>query len=249
MPFPLIPLQHSNIYGNTGLITESPGELMTDLYGLSTCTTVWKCPTTHPEYIPPMFAFHPLYPFVNMERRRVTIQGGFFIITGEFAGIDGGQTVPIYELCLGLGEDPIEVHPKFISTLGGTPSAPLNNAIFVGPDGSKSADDATGRFDYFPRQLSDGSDNPLGGISSFLDMSQAVWRERFYTTARPSDMSFVGHIESPEGPVPALGTIGGSVQNWLLQALTYEQRGLCYSVTKEWRASGFRGWNVDIYGF
>lgn len=244
--FQSIPLKYSNLFGTTGLVIEKQGELTTDIFGLSTCTTVWRCPTTSPDQIPTMFSTHPLYSFVNLERRRVSIESGYYIIQGEYAGVDGGTSAPVYELCLGLGEQPIETHPKF-TQFAGSASAPANSAKWVDFETGKVTQDNTrGVFRLFSAYLDDGSTpNDFGGISTYLDMSQAVWRERYVSVARPADISFVGKIMYPEGPVPALG----QGQNWLYQGVTYEQRGLCYTISKEWKASGLRGWNQDIYGF
>lgn len=242
--FPSLPLKYSNLFGNTGLVIEKQGELTTDLYGLSTCTTLWKCPTTSPQSIPKMFSQHPIYTFVNMERRRVSIESGYFVIAGEYAGVDGGTSASVFELCLGLGEEPIETHPRF-NDFAGSPSSPANGAKFVDFEtGKLTTDNERGMFDKFSPYVG-GSLNEFGGISSYLDMGQAVWRERYVSVFRPGDISFVGHTQYPSGPVPNLG--GG--QNWLYQGVTYEQRGLCFTISREWRASGRRGWNSDIYGF
>ena len=57
------------------------------------------------------------------------------------------------------------------------------------------------------------------------------------------DFGDVGCVDFPEGNAPQLPT----GRNWLYVGLVWEQRGLTYSVKKEWRASGRRGWNNDIY--
>lgn len=243
MAFPSIPLNHSNFYGAHGLVIEKPGDLMTDIYGLSTCSTVAKCATTSPTAIPAMFSVHPIYTFLNLERRRVSIENGYYVIQGDYAGVDGSPFA-IYELCLGLGEEPIQTHPRF-DEIAGSPSAPINGAKFLDFETQRiSTDDDRGIFVEFS-PYNGGVLNPKGGISSFLDMSQAVWRERYVSRSRPGDIAFVGHISFPSGPVPGLG----SGQNWLYAGVTYEQRGLAYTVSREWRASGFRGWDSDIYGF
>jgi hypothetical protein len=247
MGFPIIPLQYQNFFGNKQLLLEKMGELTTDLYGLSTCTSAWSCPTDKPNLIPAMFIPHPYFPFVNMERRRITIAEGRFNIIGEFAGIDGFSTVPIYELCLGLGEEPIETHPNFVQ-FAGTPDAPINGAIFVDFEtGQFSTDPSRAIFDKFTIiNPSTNQLNQFAGISTYFAPNQMVWRQRYYARDRPSDISRVGHVMTPEGPFPYIG--GGYGQNWLYQGVTYEQRGVCFSVSREWRASGWRGWDYTIYG-
>jgi hypothetical protein len=191
-----------------------------------------------------MFSVHPIYTFLNLERRRVSIESGWYIIQADYAGVDGSPFA-IYELCLGLGEEPIQNHPNF-GAIAGSPSSPANGAIFVDfeQQDKVSTDNDRGIFQGFLPFVG-GTLNPKGGITSFLDMSQAVWRERYVSTSRPGDIAFVGHISFPSGPCPGLG----SGQNWIYAGVTYEQRGLAYTVSREWRASGFRGWDPDIYGF
>jgi hypothetical protein len=248
-------LQHSNYFGNPGLVIEIIGEINTDLYGLSTCTLTAKCPQNRFDLVPSLFSYHPVFPYLSVERQRVQIKDGFLWINLEYAGIAGGETQPIYELALGLGEEPIESHPNFVvnttgggdgQPLAGTPSNPYHAAIFRDVNTNKiTRNDVTGRFDGFNGHLPDGTPNlGFAGVTSFLDFSQAVWRKRWYSTSRPGDITFLGKVLSPEGPVPSLG---GS-RNWIYQSLNYEQRGLVYGITKEWRSSGVRAANPNIYG-
>lgn len=242
MPWPS--LDHSNYYGNRQLVIEELGEISTDLYGLSTCSMTAKCPWNRLDLVPPLFSYHPIFTYLNVERQRVRIKEGFLWITLEYAGI-AGSTQPIFELSLGLGSEPIETHPKFGTDIAGSPSAPINGAIFRNPStGEITSDDSIGVFDTFAARV-DGNVNLYAGIRSFLDFSQATWRMRFHTTSRPVDIANLGKIVQPEGPAPGLG----GNRNWLYQGLTYEQRGIIFSVCKEWKASGFRGWDPVIYGF
>jgi hypothetical protein len=226
-------LVNVNFYG-APFVSVNPGELMTDIFGLSTCTAVWKLKGDSNVFsLLPMLMAHPLYPFTHMERRRVQISEGYYIVTGEFAGVDGGRSPSIYELCLGVADEPIETHPNFRTTIGGSPSNPLNGAIFIGPDGLPSDDDSIARFSYFNHSTN------LVGIESYLAADQMTWRERYVINVQPTPGN-VGHIDAPAGPAP-------SATNWLKISCNYEQRGLAYFVTNEWRASGRRAWNPSIY--
>lgn len=243
IPIPSYSLVNSNYYGNSGLILEEQGELTTDLYGLTTCSVTAKCSWQNPGAIPGLFSAHPNFSWLNVERQRIRPKDGFFWVTLEYAGVYGG-TDAIYELCLGVGEEPIETHNLFASSIAGSPSAPKHGAIFLDPQtGDISHDDSIGVFDRFA-VMDSGSPNQFAGIQSYLDFNQAIWREKYYTSGRPSDSANVGRIQSPAGPYPSLG---GS-RNWILQSLNYEQRGLVYGVTREWKASGPKGWNPIIYG-
>jgi len=234
-----------NYYGSEAFL-EDQGRLTTDIFGLQTATARFKYPSSTPfATVPSLFDAHPNYGWLHIERQEIDVAPGFLIITNGYAGIAGGlsASAPIYELCVGVGEEPIETHPDFATTIAGTPSSPLNGAIFVDYEtGKKTTDDDKGVFQEFLPIIS-GARNIYAGVTAFLSPDQLTWRERLVTTSRPSDISNVGHIDSPSGPAPSLG---GS-RNWLLMGITYEQRGIVYFVTTEWRASGPSGWITDIY--
>ena len=234
--------QHSQLFGRDLLVTEDPGDVHTDIYGLETCVATFKCPQDRFDLVPPMFSAHPIFTYLNMERRRLSITPGFLIITGEYAGIPGGSTTPIYELSLGVADEPIETNPNFTS-FAGSPSNPLNGAYFIDPStGLQTDNDSIGEFDHFTTYVGNNL-NQFAGISSYFAADQLTWRERYCSTARPTDASTVGHISQPAGPAPTPPSGG----NWLYIGLNYEQRGNCFFITREWRASGRRRWNSVIY--
>lgn len=236
-----------NYFGSTAFL-EDKGKLTTDIFGLQTCIARFKYPSsTAFSTLPSLFEAHPFYGWLRLERQEIDVTPGFLVITSGYAGIAGGvsESTPIYELCLGVGEEPIETHPKFQTDIAGTPSSPVHGAVFVDYEtGKKTTDDEKGVFQEF-LPIVGGSRNPFAGISSYLSPDQLTWRQRKVTTTRPASISDVGKIATPVGSPPSLG--GGS-RNWLLLAITYEQRGLVYFVTTEWRASGPTGWNSTIYG-
>lgn len=234
-----------NYYGSTAFL-EDQGRLTTDIFGLQTCTARFKYPSNTPFVsVPSLFDAHPTYGWLHVEHQEIEVAPGFLIITNGYAGIAGGlsESTPIYELALGVSEDPIETHPKFVTAIAGTPTAPLNGAVFVDFEtGKKTTDDSKGVFQEFLPVIG-GARNLLAGISAYLNANEMTWRERKVSNARPSDISTVGRIGTPVGPAPSLG---GS-RNWLFLALNYEQRGLAYFISREWRASGVSGWNNIIY--
>jgi len=228
---------HTNLdfYGKD-LVIENPGELMTDRYGLSTCTTVWRAPADFPfGSLPGIGAVHPLYGGLAMERRRVQKQEGYYTVTGEFAGLlaPATRSDSVFELSIGVQDEPIVSHPNFKSAIGGTPSNPLHGAVFLGPDGLPSTDDGTANFAYF----SNTSD--FAGIESYLAADFMTWRERFVCNFLV--YGSIGRIQAPSGPAPP-------ATNWLLICVSFEQRATALFVTNEWRAGGRRGWNSAIYG-
>ncbi len=229
-------------FGQSGLILEAIGEIVTDRYGLDTGKVYWKAPRDSALSVAPsLLAGHPMATHMKMERRTVQFDAGFARIIGDYAGITGADTTPIYELVGGVSEEPIQTHPDF-ADIAGTPDQPENGAIFVDENGYVSFDPDRATFSHFAAVLN-GEKNPLAGVTAYLDPAQVVWRKTWVTRQRPGDISQLGEIDGPEGSPPSLG--GG--KNWLYYSLRYEQRGEVYQVTKEWKASGRGGWNTDIY--
>jgi hypothetical protein len=135
-----------------------------------------------------------------------------------------------------LQASPIETHPNFVSTLGGTPGSPLNDAIF----------DSSGVFQGWPA----GAPDNLGGVRFFLQASNTY---RFtYTTSVASDV------------VTALGNTGNIASSLSGGGLSVSQTDgfMLQNVTAQWEYPGFiplmqytvvwvstqpPGWNTAIY--
>jgi hypothetical protein len=211
-------------YGLQGLWVESLGQLHTDIYGLSTATAVYVSPAHSMRY-PQMGAAHPVWSFLYMERRTVSIEYGFCRTTCEYAGFEG-VPIPVIEYSTGVGEEPIQTHPDFES-FAGTPSAPLNGAIFIDFEtNEKTTDNGRGIFEKFwlnpPNQFS--------GVTSYL---MPVPCKRITSIAPiPELVSRVGRLEG----------------EWLVTGVTASRRGRIYQNVVEFRGPGRRGWNADIYG-
>jgi hypothetical protein len=152
-------------------------------------------------------------------------------VTGYYAGIaeEVLDTDPVYDFLIGVSEEPIETHPNFVSSIGGTADDPLNEAIF---------DDA-GIFLGFPAN----APNDLGGVRSYLNSGQCTWRKTWNSKTQPVDATTIGDIDVPEGSPPTLG----AGRNWVYYGMQFTLRGKVYQITKEWRASGRKGWNSIIY--
>lgn len=222
------------LFGTDGLIVQDPGELNTDRYGLSTITTVWRAPADYPEGSwPQIFSSHPLHGWAQLDRRRVSIQGGQTIITGEYAGVENGTSDSVFELTVGVQDEPIVSHPQFVSAIGGKPSSPLNGAVFLDPDGVITTNDEIGQFAYFKVGSS------FAGIESYLAADFITWRQRYCTNFLILNND-IGHISTPSGPWI-------SPSNWIKISSNVERRGAAFMVCHEWRAGGRRGWNSTIY--
>lgn len=223
------------LYYGDSIIIVDPGEVVTDLFGLETSTVVWKIAENNSGAIPSMFSPHPdpNYPYLNLERRRIQKQDGWIVFTGDYAGVNGTSEA-VYELTVGVQDEPIVSHPKFVSSIGGTPSAPLHGAVFLGPDGQITSDNSLGQFAYF------SVNSDFAGIEGYLAADFMTWRERYCTNSLIV-YNDIGFISPPNGIVPVTAI------NWIKVSMNIEQRGLSYVVCNEWRAGGRRGWNNTIY--
>lgn len=195
-------------------------------------------------------AAHPYNASIWMETKQIvyTAKGAMAICT--YAGVEFEyQDVPSYELIIGMEESPIETHPRF-ADFAGKPSAPVNGAIFLDPStGFVSADDAVAVFDRFAPFV-DGKLNSKAGIESFLD-PVCTYRQSYVSATIPSQ-SGVGKIDN-DVPGPGLSKMGD--RDWLYTGMNYRRRGnpngqineVIYEITKDWKLSGQRGWDRDIY--
>lgn len=173
---------------------------------------------------------HPVFPNLICDEVEIKeIEGGRCEINATYYGppvglTNGGpDTQPTWELSCETSEEPIETFPNFGTAIG----TAGNNAVF----------DDDGRFLGF-KAISD-----FHGQESWLVPGQ-VYRKRYYSYSPPgaSELARVGKIDTPDGWI---STPGG--RNWLLLALTAEQRGQIYTCTKSWRLSGPDGWKTEIY--
>lgn len=167
--------------------------------------------------------------------------GKFYRVTYTYEGFLNSLPEPVYSLASALSEEPIELHPNF-QDFAGTPSAPLNGAIFVDPETEKpTTDNSRGVFREFLATIS-GAQNMKAGIESFLNPG-ATWTEIYFSTSRPTDLGSLGEIDSPSGPQPTIG----SGRNWIYSGVDYTRRGGIYEIRKTWLLSGRNGWDSDIY--
>ena len=221
--------------GTLGWIKTSNGQLQTDRYGLAQATARWERLDTgdsDPGAPTSFGSQHPLWTYLDCDKVSVTQTEAGWVGEGSFYGFTGSPD-PIYDLDYSTSEEPIETHKDFRTSLGGTPTTPLHGAKF----------DSDGAFLGFSTGFaSDAEADAWRGIRGYLSPG-AIWRKNYITKVRPTDLGELGHIDIPEGSPPTIP----NGRNWLYIGLTWEQRGLTYTVRKEWRASGRRGWNTSIY--
>lgn len=237
-----------NHYGKSGIITSDPGTLITDRTALATCTAVFMIKQSRWMELPDVGASHPIFTFIQMERRELSLRGAYAVASCSYAGIQYEFTQPVYELLVGLSDEPIETHIDFLK-FAGTPKKPLNGAIFRDLKGNKvtaenpAQSDAGYVFDSFFVNVG-GKLNKFAKVESYLESAQMTWKKTWNARASASDISKVGKIDSPDGGAPNLDP----KRNWLNMGLSSTRRGSAYQMTMEWRASGRRGWIEEIYG-
>jgi hypothetical protein len=154
-------------------------------------------------------------------------------------------------------------HPSF--------PLPANDRNFTPPNNSGWS------FDFFDIHVPDAAFigprppadklNPFAGVSSYL-VPGITWRRSWCRRNSLYDLTQVGKISIPDGPAPDLNDpepIKPDIdtrflkerdkpkptgpRNWLLISLTQQKKGACFQCTKEWRASGPRGWIPEIYEY
>lgn len=242
-------VKQSEYHGNSGIILEDPGTLHEDRTGLATCTAVWVTRRANWGSFPKINTAHPIFGYIGIESRSISFKGAFARCECNYAGIDANETEPVYELVVGLSEDPIDTHVDFVTKIGGKPSSPLHGAVFkhikTGAKfytGAVAPGDDGYVFDSF--MLLIGSDkNPYAKVETYMEASCMTWKKSWNKRLDNNDISKVGHIDTPDGRPPSLK----SPANWLNMGVTLTKRGTCYAATQEWRASGRAGWLREVY--
>jgi hypothetical protein len=197
---------------------------------------------------PKIWAPHPWYIglYNSIGEMQIKFDAVFATISCVYRGYFFMPNVipdPTYEFIDAGTAQPIDTNPRFTAPaaeggLGGTkatqnitdPTAPYYGAVF----------NNDGRFAGF---TPDAHDN-LGGIKSWIAPS-AIWRATYIYNSW-FDLTTIGKVEVPDGPVPNLP----SPQDWLFYSVTQRRQGNAYQVSKEWRASDPGAyWNTLIYNY
>lgn len=251
----------SEIFGSSGLILEDPGTLYGDRSGLVTATAVFKIPREKWQHADVgtycnLNSPHPIFTFIGVEKFELSLQGPYAVIKCDYAGIQAqyssSGTPPEYELIVGVSESPIATHPKFQSSIGGTPKAPQNGANFrnvdsnVKPANAKNISKTVAGFYFEVFDVTIGEKlNDLAGVSSYLEANMTFkksWKmNRFPSSAEVND---VGTLANPPPPCPTVS----AGRTWLNMGVSAShKRGFAYFWSQEWRLSGRRGWSTKIY--
>lgn len=223
---------------------QSGGELVTQRNGLVTGRLAWKVPVGDWRSMPKVADSHPLAWFVTVEKRTVVFGKGFWIAHCEYAGVETDVAEPVFDFNPATGTDPVETSNRFVTKIGGKPSAPKNGAIFVDfESGVETNDDARGVFDRF-KLIIDGEKNPFAGMEEIITANNTTWTKSWAQRTKPTGGNKPVRIGTPEGEYPEFP----EGYNWLEFPTAYSKRGSAYDCRKVWLLSGENGWREEAYG-
>lgn len=261
-----------NLYGSTEVrLLPGTATARKKKVGLTEAEAVYEVMTATGDYsdLPDIGDEHPHAEGCYLESRELTWEPGLVRARCVYAGAeDADLDRPIYELQIGVQEEPIETHPRFVANIGGTPSAPLNGAIFVDGNGAVTFSDDGGTFAGWWATYRAGNP-PAGavvsstfrGIEAYLETSNVTYRQSYISkTLPPSTMALLDIVENGAMPGLARGMSFGT-RNWLYMGAQIRERGrkalnsnsawdeqnVIYEISRDWRLSAKGGWNSTIY--
>lgn len=220
-------------YHNCGfndLIRVEGGDVSIDKFGVWSASILYKCQVGQQGRLAPaIYSPSPDYSIMLASKIKLGQKEGFGWVEVDYEGANlPGQDV--YELTFSVGEEPIQTHKDFVSTLGGTPASPLNGAFF---------DPVSKKFVGFTLDPT----SQLYLVESYLDADQVTYSRTYLDSAPPGSYTAVGKAGTPDGSPPTLK----SGCAWFFLSMGYTRRGYVYQITKQWRASGRRGISSLIY--
>jgi hypothetical protein len=170
--------------------------------------------------------------------------GRDYIFTYESSGSSPGDSQ--IQVNGQAAQEPIETHPKFNGSQGGgtvtdADLAAIKAALQSGqpPEFTASGTDLTAAENLYKLMLK--------GVTHYFTPSGITYSETFDESSKPN-LSELCTVNRPPNDAPSVR--GGS--NWLLIGLRAqkiyapESGSSFWRVTREWLASGPRGWNADF---
>ena len=236
-----------NYFGVDGLHLQSGGEITTARNGLATGRITWLVKPMMWNLMPNIGAVHPYATFCVCEKRNVKFTKGFWTVLCDYVGAEYPETTPVYEWNPGVGNEPIQTIDNFVSQIAGTPSAPLNGAIWRSQKTglvTTSNDVNDSYFDRFSVWNPDMTKNPWGAVSEYLAASNSVYTKSWVRRSKPVDADRpLTVISTPPGDPPVFG----ANHNWLQFPVSYTKRGLVFDCRQQFLLSTRTGWNHVIY--
>lgn len=161
----------------------------------------------------------------------------------HYEGKDTFFTTPETSLDLSIdfttSQEPVESHIDFVSKIGGTPTNPLNGAIY----------DTTGEFLGFPVINPDDPDvtpSRFAGLRSYL-MPQETFTANSVEFDYPTseEIGAIGRVFIPIVPLPELP----GERNWLSTGIRVQNiANVYYRTQRTGMLSGPRKWIPEVYG-
>ena len=250
-----------------------------DGFGLLESTVKFKIGQEYKDKIPKRGEKHPgdgrLFCYLV---ETIKIPGGNLEVTAQYCGIEQEQMTDVkISIASSSATDPIETHPNFKKFIGGTPSAPLNGAVFIDPENSaKTEDDTKGVFQEFPvyaEHTPEGGGDPVlkknkyAGVKNFYNPGITLKGE-LYTKELKVCQAVVGSVGFmsydgkwkgkqliPDWAMTSLADALNNInaedyfqdRNFLMTASSVEQYGVIYKVNYEIAMGGLLGWIEEIY--
>jgi len=250
--------EYVEFLGKQGTVIDY-GTLSTARDGLQNAQAKFQIPRAYWQALPTVKAKHPIFRNLTVETSEVSFSGVYAIATCSYFGIATEESEPVYDMNENGGEDPIATHPDFHDVIGGAANNRRNGACFRNPgmpglaaivsDANPTPNPPNGAgyvFDHF-EPIVNGLPNRFYGQDAYL-VPGITWRKSWCRRKPITDLSRIKKIDIPEGDSPDLNAQFGGTRNWLLLTISQTKKGACYQCVKEWRASGPRGWNEEVYG-
>lgn len=232
----------SNIIWQNGqaiatLLEDVPQEIVFDSWGVASSTLYYSANYDLAPGLVSGLLVHPQFPWLIMKKAVIRREeANLAKISVAYEGIPPATDDRKYSMKGVTETSPIESHKNFIK-FAGTPTSPAPGAVF----------DQDGRFKGFIATTSGSTPNPKAGIKSYLSPSISYQEVRTCGSGVNIEgmAANLGKIDTPPTSNVYVTVTG---RNWLLAAIDGEQIGLGVKVTRNWRLSGPRGWDQDIYG-
>ena len=221
-----------------GLIEQADFKITVSEQGVWRISQNYECKASSlVQSIPDPYAAHPVYTFALLaEVTGVRVEGDMALITCDYTGLRSEQSPHVLELIAGTSEDPIETHDRYknltqeeftkVKAYCDAPSDE-NFAVKPVPEGLTTAAEELIR-------------KKLEGKESFLNNGITL-RDTWFARTFNLNLGQVGKITNPPAGAP------NGTANWLLVNFSSKRVGGYHEMCAEYRASGPKGWDAEIY--
>jgi len=188
----------------------------------------------------------------NLSAIEINIANGIAEVSQTFtagsstgSAVTSGADLAVYEVVATAVEEPIATHPAFTQSTSGFASSIINASGGAITEGSGASGGAIFNSDGLFVGFTKTATNNFTGVQSFLS-PRITYRKTYTQNTKPSSdittkLSYI--YSNPAGDQPTLA----SGRNWILTGLNWRQSGKSYEISEEYLASGFGGWNNNIY--